>query len=409
MKKAISIFLLLIATAPLCQAQGLKDAYRDYWLTGVSVNQWEVAAVTSPTNKHDVTGMVSGDQTANWEHVTKHFDCVVAENCMKAEVVHPEEGIYDFRLADEFVNKALASGLKVHGHALIWHSQCPKWFHRDKNGNLVSAEELKRRMREHINTIVSHFKGRVTSWDVVNEAFEDDGTPRKSLFWQILGTDYIPLAFQYAHEADPNALLIYNDFSMNKPEKIEGIANFFRPMIHAGLPINAIGLQGHMILEDGKEVLEQYDNSLSVIKSLGLKAQFSELDLSVLPNPFGFKGGANISDNFAYSAEKDPFKDGMPTEKESEIADFWLSFYKVMIKHKGTIQRLGFWCTNDANSWRNDFPIKGRTDYATLFDRQNKPKPFIQDIIDLVKPQCCKDKATGEKAKKGSRIKAKKQ
>ena len=93
MKKAISIFLLLIATAPLCQAQGLKDAYRDYWLTGVSVNQWEVAAVTSPTNKHDVTGMVSGDQTANWEHVTKHFDCVVAENCMKAEVVHPEEGI----------------------------------------------------------------------------------------------------------------------------------------------------------------------------------------------------------------------------------------------------------------------------------------------------------------------------
>lgn len=408
MKKAISIFSLLIAVATHCPAQGLKDAYRDLWLTGVSVNQWEVAAETAPTNKHDVTGMVSGDQTANWTNVEKHFDCVVAENCMKSEVIHPEEGIYDFTLADEFVNKALASGLKVHGHALIWHSQCAKWFHTDKDGKLVSAEELKRRMRDHITTIVSHFKGRVTSWDVVNEAFEDDGSPRKSLFWQILGTDYIPLAFQYAHEADPDAVLIYNDFSMNKRTKIEAVANFFRPLVNAGLPIHAIGLQGHMILEDGKKVLDQYDQSLSIIESLGLKAQFSELDLSVLPNPYGFSG-ANISDRFSYSPEKDPYKDGLTPEKEAEIADFWLSFYKVMLKHKGTIQRLGFWCTNDANSWRNDFPIKGRTDYATLFDRQNRPKPFIQDIISLVKPQCCKDKATGKKAKKGSKTKAKKQ
>ncbi len=408
MKKTLSILSLLIATSLQCNAQGLKDAYRDYWLTGVSVNQWEVAAVTNPTNKHDVTGMVSGDQTANWDHVTKHFDCVVAENCMKSEVVHPEEGIYDFTLADQFVDKALASGLKVHGHALIWHSQCAEWFHKDKDGKLVSPEVLKKRMRDYIFTVVSHFKGRVTSWDVVNEAFEDDGSPRKSLFWEILGTDYIPLAFQYAHEADPNAQLIYNDFSMNKTAKIEGIAKFFRPLVNAGLPINAIGLQGHMILEDGKEVLEQYDNNLSVIESLGLKAQFSELDLSVLPNPYGFKGGANISDNFAYSADKDPFKNGLTPEKEAEVADFWVSFYKVLLKHKDTVQRVNFWCTNDANSWRNDFPIMGRTDYATLFDRQNQPKPFIKDIIDLVKPQCCKDIANDKKASKSTKKKGKK-
>jgi len=289
MKKLTSFILpVALAIMPIASnAQTLRDAYHDIWLTGVSVNQWEVAA-SNGTNKHDVTGMISNDQTAHWDRVVKNFDCVVAENCMKCEVIHPEEGIYDFTLADEFVDKALASGLKVHGHCLIWHSQCAKWFHFDKEGNLVSPEVLKKRMREHINTIVGHFKGRVSSWDVVNEAFEDDGSPRKSLFYQILGTDYIPLAFQYAHEADPTAELYFNDFSMNKATKIEGVANFFRPLIKAGLPITAIGLQGHMIMEDGLELIDQYDHTLNVIESLGVQACYSELDLSVLPNPYGF-------------------------------------------------------------------------------------------------------------------------
>lgn len=396
--KVLSIIAIQCSVFSL-NAQTLKDAYRDHWRTCVSVNQWEVAAVENATNKHDVTGMVSSDQTKNWDNVVKNFDWVVAENCMKCEVIHPEEGIYDFTLADEFVNKSLASGLKVHGHCLIWHSQCAKWFHYDKEGKLVSPEVLKQRMREHIYTIVSHFKGRVSSWDVVNEAFEDDGSPRKSLFYQILGTDYIPLAFQYAHEADPNAELYFNDFSMFKKEKVDGITNFFRPLINAGLPIDAIGLQGHMILEDKEWLLPAYDYALTEIAKLGVQACFSELDLSVLPNPYGFSG-ANISDRFAYTPDKDPFKNGLTKEKEAEIAEFWVNFYKLMIKHKDNVNRLGFWCTNDANSWRNDFPIRGRTDYATLFDRQNNLKPFVQDIIDLVKPQCCQSDKKAKKTKK---------
>lgn len=402
-KITTSILSLLALGATTVSAQGLKDAYRDYWRTCVSVNQWEVKAEAKPSDKFDYTGMVSTDQTANWKNVEKHFDWVVAENCMKCEVIHPQEGVYDFTLADEFVNKALASGLKVHGHALVWHSQCAPWFHFDKDGKKVSREVLKKRLREHIYTIVSHFKGRVSSWDVVNEAFEDDGSPRKSLFWEILGTDYIPLAFQYAHEADPNVELVYNDFSMNKATKVEGVANFFRPLINAGMPINAIGFQGHMILEDGKGVIEQYNHSIDVVAKLGLKVQYSELDLSVLPNPYGFSG-ANISDNFKYTPDKDPFKNGLTPAKEAEIADFWVSFYKMALKHKDTVQRMGFWCTNDANSWRNDFPIKGRTEYSTLFNRDSSEKPFIKDLIDLVKSQCCKDKA-GAKSKKSGKKK----
>lgn len=367
--KKIIISALCAVALPL-HAQSLAEAYRDYWYTGVSVNQWEV----------------EGDQESHWDVITKNFNWVVAENCMKCEVIHPQEGVYDFTLADKFVDKAKAAGLKVQGHCLIWHSQCAPWFHFDKDGKLVSREELKKRMREHIYTIVSHFKGRIDAWDVCNECFEDDGSPRKSLFWQILGTDYIPLAFQYAHEADPNVQLFYNDYSMNKPAKVEGVANFFRPLIEQGLPVTAIGMQGHMILEDAKELLPQYDHSIKTIAALGVPTFFSELDLSVLPNPYGFSG-ANVSDRFTYTPEKDPFKEGLTKEKEAEINQYWVDFYKMLIPHKDNILRVNFWCLNDANSWRNDFPIQGRSDYATLYDRQNQPKGMIQEIINLVKPQ----------------------
>ncbi|MBQ8656732.1 MAG: endo-1,4-beta-xylanase [Prevotella sp.] len=380
---ALSVMALLPTAS---SAQTLAEAYRDYWYTGVSVNQWEVAADQNGTNEHDVTGFISNDQTKDWPVIARNFNWVVAENCMKCEVVHPKEGVYDFTLADQFVNKAKAEGLKVLGHALIWHSQCAPWFHYDDNGKLVSPEVLKKRMREHIFTIMNHFKGRVDAWDVVNEAFEDDGTPRKSLFWQILGTDYIPLAFQYAHEADPTAELYYNDFSMNKATKVEGVARFFRPLILQGLTVSAIGMQGHMILEDNVDnsLIKQYEHSINTIAALGVPTAFTEVDLSVLPNPYGFSG-ANISDRFAYRPEMDPYTNGLTREQEAKMEQFWIDFYQMLIGHRENIQRVSFWCLNDASSWRNDFPIRGRTDYATLFDRQNQPKPFVDKLIQLVK------------------------
>ena len=383
----LSLTIIAIASISVAQTkpQSLADAYRDYWYTGVSVNQWQVAADPSGNNEHDVTGQVSNDQTADWPLIEDNFNFVVAENCMKCEVIHPKEGVYDFTLADQFVDKAKAAGQKVLGHCLIWHSQCAPWFHFDKDGKLVSAEVLKKRMREHIFTIVSHFKGRVDAWDVVNEGFEDDGTPRKSLFYQILGTDYIPLAFHYAHEADPNAELYYNDFSMNKSTKVEGVAAFFRPLIQQGLPITAIGMQGHMILEDNVDnsLIKEYEHSIETIAALGVPTFFSELDLSVLPNPYGFSG-ANVSDRFAYRPEMDPYKDGLTKAHEAKISQYWVDFYKMLLRHHKDIIRVNYWCLNDANSWRNDFPIKGRTDYATLFDRQGRLKPFVQQLIDLV-------------------------
>lgn len=361
------ITLLLLFTAQTVLAQNtLKDAYRDYWYTGVSVNQWEV----------------QGSQSRDWDIIARHFNWVVAENCMKCDVIHPKEGVYDFTLADQFVDKAKAAGMKVLGHCLIWHSQCAPWFHYDDEGRLVSADVLRKRIREHIYTIVTHFKGRVDAWDVVNEAFEDDGTPRQSLFYQILGTDYIPLAFRYAHEADPSAELYYNDYSMNRATKVEGVCRFFRPLIAQGLPITAIGMQGHLTLE-GNNYIAEYEHSIKTIEATGLPTFFSELDLSVLPSPYNFTG-ANVSDRFAYRPEMDPYRNGLSNEMEQQAADFWVSFFQMLLRHHESILRVNFWCLNDGNSWRNNFPIRGRTDYPTLFDRQNRPKPVIQRLIQLV-------------------------
>lgn len=392
----------LTVNAAFAQQPTLRDAYRDYWDMGVSVNQWQVkAGAKSLITQQDFSKDTPADQTKDWETIVRHFNYVVAENCMKCEVIHPKEGVYDFTLADQFVNKARAAGLKVLGHCLIWHSQCAPWFHYDEQGNLVSPEVLKQRMREHIYTVVNHFKGRVQAWDVVNEAFEDDGTLRKSLFYQILGEDYIPLAFRYAHEADPNAELYINDYSMNKASKVEGVARFFAPLIRQGLPVTAIGMQGHMVLE-GNNYVEEYEHSIQTIRALGVKTFFSEVDLSVLPNPYGF-AGANVSDRFAYRPEVDPYRDGLTADKQREVQDFWVRFFQMLTRHRDDILRVNFWCLSDGCSWRNDFPIKGRTDYATLFDRQGQPKPEVQAIINVVRPEggsCCKKSAKAKGKKK---------
>lgn len=392
----------LTVNAAFAQQPTLRDAYRDYWDMGVSVNQWQVKAdAKSLIKQQDFSKDTPADQTKDWETIVRHFNYVVAENCMKCEVIHPKEGVYDFTLADQFVNKARAAGLKVLGHCLIWHSQCAPWFHYDEQGNLVSPEVLKQRMREHIYTVVNHFKGRVQAWDVVNEAFEDDGTLRKSLFYQILGEDYIPLAFRYAHEADPSAELYINDYSMNKASKVEGVARFFAPLIRQGLPVTAIGMQGHMVLE-GNNYVEEYEHSIQTIRALGVKTFFSEVDLSVLPNPYGF-AGANVSDRFAYRPEMDPYRDGLTADKQREVQDFWVRFFQMLTRHRDDILRVNFWCLSDACSWRNDFPIKGRTDYATLFDRQGQPKPEVQAVINVVRPEggsCCKKSAKAKGKKK---------
>lgn len=382
-KQRLNIIVLAVFCTCQVFAQSLAEAYRDYWRMGVSVNQWEVKAEMTMKEGVSYFGAYRLDQTADYAIIRQHFNWVVAENCMKSEVIHPQEGVYDFTFADQFVDKALASGQQVVGHCLVWHEQCPHWFFVDEEGNQVSAKVLRKRIKEHIFTLLGHFRGRVKAWDVVNEAFEDDGTVRHTKFYEILGEDFIPLAFQYAHEADPTVELYYNDYSMYKPEKVNGVVEFFRPLIAKGLPIQSIGMQAHLILGDA-DYVGLYEHSIKTIASIGLTSQFTELDLSLLPNPYAL-AGADIGANFEYTAELDPYRTGLPAKKQEEADRFWIDFFKMLIRNKDDVLRLNFWCLNDANSWRNDWPVRGRVEYATLFDRQSRPKPTVQKLIDLVK------------------------
>lgn len=179
----------------------LKEALKDKFLIGTAVN----------------TLQASGKDKAGAEVIREQFSAIVAENCMKSQEIHPEENRYNFTQADEFVAFGEKNNQTITGHTLIWHTQLSRWFCVDKDGKNVSPEILKKRMKDHITTVVKRYKGRIKGWDVVNEAFEDDGEYRKTKFYEILGEEYIPLAFQYAHEADPNAELYYNDYSMALP------------------------------------------------------------------------------------------------------------------------------------------------------------------------------------------------
>ncbi|NLV53432.1 MAG: endo-1,4-beta-xylanase [Bacteroidales bacterium] len=383
MKKTLTLFAFAALGLATANAQSLQQSYRDYWRTGISVNQWEVKAEKAQKDGVSYSGAHKLDQTSDYALIAQHFGWVVPENCMKSEVIHPQEGVYDFTLADQLVEKARANGQHIVGHCLIWHEQCSPWFFVDENGKQVSAEVLKERMRDHIFTILGHFRGKIEAWDVVNEAFNDDGSLRRSKFYEILGEDFIPLAFQYAREADPTIELYYNDYSMYKPEKVKAVVNFFRPLMAKGLRVDAIGMQGHLILDDA-DYVNLYEKSIKEIATLGIPAQFTELDLSVLPNPYKMSG-ANITNNFEYSEASDPYKNGLPANVQKKVDQFWIDFYKMLMRNHENVLRLTFWCFNDANSWRNDWPIKGRTEYATLFDRNSKPKPTIQKLIDLVK------------------------
>ena len=268
------------------------------------------------------------------------------------------------------------------GHTLIWHSQAPDWFFVDEKGKDVSREVLIERMKNHITTIMTRYKGRIDGWDVLNEAVMDDGTLRNSKFLEIIGEDYIKLAFQFAHEADPDAELYYNDYSMAHEAKYKGVVDMVKKLQAENIKIDAIGMQGHMIMSF--PTVDAFEKSLLAFSDLGVKVMVTEMDISILPNPRQ-DAGAEISDKVQYQKEMNPFADGLPEKETKELEDRYLDFFKLFVKHHDKISRVTLWGVSDANSWRNDWPMKGRADYPLLFDRAYKAKPVVEKIIDLVK------------------------
>ena len=365
MRTHFTIVLTLLSLSYI-QAQGLRETVGQYCFFGSALN-----------TKQCIGGSTSVNQI-----VDTHFNAAVAENCMKPESLQPTEGHFDFTEGDRFISYCQEHNLTPFGHVLIWHEQTPKWMFLDEDGNTASSDLLKERMRKYIMTVVGHFHGKVKGWDVVNEAVNDDGTLRQSPYYNILGEEFIELAFRYAHEADPDVELYYNDYSMSCPAKRATVCRLVRQLKAKGLRIDAVGMQSHNGMD--YPVLADYEESIEAFAACGVKVMMTELDINVLPKPENF-GGADITMDFRYDEKMNPYRNGLPADMVKAFTDRYMEFFRLYYKHRDKISRINFWGLTDADTWLNNWPIKGRTNYPLLFDRSHKAKPVVAEIIKLYK------------------------
>lgn len=363
----ILVLLFVVFAASSCQTQQkqpgtLKDALNDHFLMGVAVNAFQTNGADSMANVL----------------IKKHFNSIVAENCMKSALIQPSEGKFTFDDADRFVEYGEKNNMFIIGHTLIWHSQSPQWLYVDDQGNPVSREVLIERMKNHIFTVVGRYKGRVHGWDVVNEAIEDDGSYRENQFYKIIGKEYIQLAFEFAHQADPDAELYYNDYNMVKPGRRETVVEMVRELKAQGIKIDGIGIQGHYMMDF--PLIEELEKSIVAFADLDCDVMITELDVSALPNPW--EASADVSVNLDYQERLNPYPDGLTQEAADAFYERYMDFFNLFIKHSDKISRVTMWGLSDKYSWKNNYPIHGRTDYPLLFDRNYEAKPIVDMIIE---------------------------
>jgi endo-1,4-beta-xylanase len=348
--KILLPFLLAICTLPTAgqsaKTKGLKDYYFGYFPIGVAV---------TPAQLRD---------SAQRALILQQFNSLTAENAMKMGPLHPREDQYFWRDADAIVDFAQAHHMKVRGHNLCWHTQTPVWMFVDKDGNQVTKEVLLRRLKAHIYAVVGRYKGKIYAWDVVNEAVADGNNEflRNSLWYQICGEDYIFKAFQYAHEADPNAVLFYNEYGTENPQKRDKVYKLLKKMTDAGIPVHAIGLQAHWSLTD--PTAERLTTAIKLYASLGLKIQITELDVSVYPD-------GNKTDI------------GYTTQREQQQTEQYARVFEIFRANKQVITGVTFWNLSDAHTWLDNFPVRGRKNYPLLFDEALKPKKAYWSVVEF--------------------------
>lgn len=331
--------------------KGLKDYYATYFPIGSAVSPRAL-------------------KTDEGQLVRSHFNSVTAENAMKIGPIHPEENKFNWGPADEIVAFAQANGMKMRGHTLCWHNQLPGWIFIDQKGDTVSKEVLLGRLKTHITEVVTRYKGKIYAWDVVNEAISDkkDEFYRKSAWYKICGEEFITKAFQYAHEADPDALLFYNDYNEISAVKRKKIIKLVTDLKKAGVPIHGIGLQGHWAVNEPSRT--QLDSTLTEFAATGFKLHVTELDISVYPKEHQRRDrkAGDYDTTFSELKKKQQF-------------EVYKMCFEMFRKHKKSISSVTFWNISDRHSWLDNFPVQGRKDYPLLFDKALKPKKAYYEVI----------------------------
>ena len=311
-----------------------------------------------------------GYSDAELANIKMQYDILTPENCMKPQPTHPSEDTYNFTTSDAMVDWCQQNGLKVWGHTLVWHGQTGRWFFLGPDSQPATRELAMERLKKHISTIVGRYKGRVLGWDVVNEAIADSGAGetenlRKYSWYKTIGPDVLTMAFKWAHKADPNAELNYNDYNIeqgaveNKGKHASSMI-LLKRLIAEGAPITGVGIQGHWYLEVN---LDDVEKAITDYASLGLKVSISELDVTATGSnsgAFGVRGGDRT----------------IPKENYLKQAEVYKKLFEIFKRHADVIDRVTFWGISDTRSWR-------RGQDALLFDGQLQPKPAFKAVIEV--------------------------
>ena len=310
--------------------------------------------------------------------VNREFNTITPENSLKWMFIQPKPNKFNFKAADKYVEMGLKNKMYIVGHALVWHAQLADFMQ-----NIDNSAEARKHVDNHINRLVSRYKGKIDAWDVVNEAFEEDGSLRASVFYKNMGENYIEEVFRITEKADPDADLIYNDYNLYKPEKRAAVLKMVKNFKSNGTKINGVGVQAHWDLKSPS--LEEIEQIILDIHAEGVSVSFTELDISVLPNPWEMVG-AEVTQNFSKfegDPKMNPYPNGLPDAVQEKLAKRYQDIFNLFVKHSDKINRVTFWGVMDKHSWLNDWPIKGRTNYPLLFDRDYQPKVAYERLLSV--------------------------
>jgi len=343
-------------------------------LASLAPEGWHIGVAVNPSH-------TSGRNAAEQAIVIRHFDSITNENALKWERVHPEPDRYDFTESDDFVAFGEKHGMFIVGHVLLWHQQTPAWVFEGRDGRPLDRDTALTRLRTHIEAVVGRYRGRVHAWDVVNEALEEDGTMRRTPWREAIGDDFVARAFEFAHKADPDAELYYNDYNIWNPAKRAGALRLIRQLRDQGLRVDALGAQGHWLLET--PALRDIEGIFTDAKAAGLKVAITELDVDVLPREARMHG-ADLAMRAKMREETNIYADGLPDDVQQRLAARYADIFGIFLRHRQTLGRVTFWGVTDGHSWLNNFPVPGRVNYPLLWDRQGRPKAAFHAVVKVL-------------------------
>ncbi len=367
---AIGFVAMKKVNRDIAPGQTLKEVYKDAFRIGTAVTP----AITSGADK------------ASQEIVINHFNTITVENVMKAALINPEPGVFNFKPADDFVAFGEKHNMFIIGHTLVWHNQCPAWFFTNAQGKPNSKEEQIEQLRSHIQTVAGRYAGRVHAWDVVNEVIDEDGNYRPTTWVNAFGNGdtLVKYAFKFAAQYAPNTELYYNDFNAWRPSKRDGIVRLVKMLQKEGIRIDGVGIQGHWGLNYPKT--KYIEDAIDAYAACNVKVMITELDVDVLPLT---KEGQIIGQGMAdkqfqleeFKTYLDPYQKGLPDSVQRLLSNRYAELFSIFYKRREKIDRVTLWGVHDGMNWKNDYPIPRRTNYPLLWDRQRQPKPALQAVM----------------------------